>query len=739
MKKAISLLLSIILIFSAMTAFGFTAAAESGKNAEELPSSVDLRNYNGMNYVTPVKNQGPFGTCWAFAVMAAAEVSYLYENGLGVPAGEINDNIDFSEKQLVYNVTRLLTESDVKTGYIRASQVGEGMDVSEFDETNKNAHYDLGGDSLYSIAVFGSGLGPVSEDTVINGDTPFYYSGKNRWRINGIGATEEIAELRKEYLREQYRMYKLEELLKDGSIQSVDEFDEWFDDNWTEGKNIDAKYRARSYYAGYDDWTVPDSPEYRYADIAAVLRCVNMLPVIRKNVDAGVFEFNEAGINAVKSEIANGHAVAIGIMADQSDPGDELTDDSFMNTETWAQYYHGMFIQDHGVTIIGYDDNYSKDNFTLKKDGEVVEGSTPPADGAFIVKNSWGAVTEEDKATAIETEQGNIYESPNADNWGIDDTGYFYISYYDTGISRPLSFSFYTDDDKAVRDLRFDQYDTTFCDSYSCAEWDSEVKTANIFDAQEDGYLQKISFVSTAEDSTVHYEIYRDPDPNEPDSGELLEEGDVVYRYNGLHRADLKGEYYLKKGERYSIVISERYEKDEAVKYSETYTGSFTQAERLKINTVINPGESLIYSNGAWSDIKDSVKRLVDNEYDLAVDYYGQEVADAILILGKDSIIIDNYPIKGIYLPAAFRDNIRGDADGDDMVTILDATAIQRTLAELYVSRYNETAADADRDGGVTILDATAIQRYLAEMGNPYGIGSAIDKLDEYELPFIKN
>ena len=55
-----------------------------------------------------------------------------------------------------------------------------------------------------------------------------------------------------------------------------------------------------------------------------------------------------------------------------------------------------------------------------------------------------------------------------------------------------------------------------------------------------------------------------------------------------------------------------------------------------------------------------------------------------------------------------------GDADLDDEVTILDATAIQRKLAGLPVPSFSIAAADSDEDGEVSILDATAIQRWLA-------------------------
>ncbi len=65
-----------------------------------------------------------------------------------------------------------------------------------------------------------------------------------------------------------------------------------------------------------------------------------------------------------------------------------------------------------------------------------------------------------------------------------------------------------------------------------------------------------------------------------------------------------------------------------------------------------------------------------------------------------------------------------GDVDGDESVTILDATAIQRKAADLPVPSYNEATADTDQDGDVTILDATAIQRFLADLTTNKNIGN---------------
>lgn len=59
---------------------------------------------------------------------------------------------------------------------------------------------------------------------------------------------------------------------------------------------------------------------------------------------------------------------------------------------------------------------------------------------------------------------------------------------------------------------------------------------------------------------------------------------------------------------------------------------------------------------------------------------------------------------------------IPGDVDNDGDLTILDATAIQRMLADLPSESYAVWNADYDDDGSVTILDATAIQRKLADL-----------------------
>ena len=69
--------------------------SEAGQSLPLLgfPASFDLRNVGGSNYVTSVKNQNPYGTCWAFATYGSLESSILMAGG---------GTTDFSERNLAY-------------------------------------------------------------------------------------------------------------------------------------------------------------------------------------------------------------------------------------------------------------------------------------------------------------------------------------------------------------------------------------------------------------------------------------------------------------------------------------------------------------------------------------------------------------------------------------------------------------------------------------------------------------
>ena len=110
------------------------------------------------------------------------------------------------------------------------------------------------------------------------------------------------------------------------------------------------------------------------------------------------------------------------------------------------------------------------------------------------------------------------------------------------------------------------------------------------------------------------------------------------------------------------------------------------------------------------SEIKVSMNRLATIASDNS---YANQVTNSAIV-GTDAIQSRTVFTAG---------GIIGDTDGDEQVTILDATAIQRHLVKLPTESFDEHNADADGDGEITILDATAIQRYLVKLPTNEKIG----------------
>lgn len=71
-----------------------------------------------------------------------------------------------------------------------------------------------------------------------------------------------------------------------------------------------------------------------------------------------------------------------------------------------------------------------------------------------------------------------------------------------------------------------------------------------------------------------------------------------------------------------------------------------------------------------------------------------------------------------------------GDADNDGIVTVLDATRVQRYVAGYTMpDDFSESTADSDEDGAITVLDATVIQRHLASFDVAHPVGETISRI----------
>jgi len=68
---------------------------EEGVSAVGVPSSFDWRTYRDQNWMTPVKNQGSCGSCWAFSAVGVVEAMY------NISTGNASFDLDLSEEYLV--------------------------------------------------------------------------------------------------------------------------------------------------------------------------------------------------------------------------------------------------------------------------------------------------------------------------------------------------------------------------------------------------------------------------------------------------------------------------------------------------------------------------------------------------------------------------------------------------------------------------------------------------------------
>lgn len=655
-KRVLGIILALSASISMASVPGLTASA-----AETLPGKVDLRDFNGKNYVTPPKLQNPFGTCWAFGAAGAAETSYLFANNLGVTAGEKNNNVNFSEKGIVWFLYHSITADDVVKGKVRSSQIGEGNDLEEADKEYINACYNFGGSGVNTFNFFASGFGPVDESVEVNGDYPYSYNGKNKLRSN-----------------------------------------------------------TDSGYSSDDNWSIPVNAQYRSNSTAnAALRSCNLLPSPSTRDAQDNYVFSEENLNVMKSELAHGRAITIGTAFED-----------YLRRDTWSMYNCKTLSANHEVTIVGYDDSYPKENFTRYfKSGKEVKGTTPPADGAFIVKNWQGSLTEEDKATAKPSANGGeIYENPNAGKWGINDSGYFYLSYYDQSIESPASFEFDSNDSVKYTSPNYDQYNLLMSGVYDSVNHDTETKMANVFDAEEDEYLYRIAYYTNEPNAAADYKIYRNVKGGDPESGVLLEQGSTNHEFGGYHNVDLKGEYFIRENETYSVVLTIHYTNNGKKVFNDVVPFAFNIFDgmhKTEVKGIVNEGESYFYNGENWNDLADIKEDIIDRVYENTKNYTGslKKMID-MNPDGKSGISIDNYPIKALLAPASAHVDraVIGDVNGDGAVTIDDATKIQKFLAKsVTLTAEQQKSADTNGDGTVSVNDVTCIQKYLA--GNTSGTG----------------
>ena len=445
----------------------------------DLPVSYDLRKFGR---VTPIRFQNPWGTCWAFGALASVESNYLTRSLKGELDGSLGDSetLDLSELHMAW----FCNNNPDKSRLFRPRPFA----VENID----------GGASNMSLAYLSRLDGPVTESSM-----PYfsYEAIQNAWGFD----MDSWHALLKAGLPTYDQLSVLEELHKNSILPK---------------KNYTADHYGKNVLRLTDAYYAPLSPLVSFTerdDLGDELNNRSLLNVQNaKYAKRLIMEYGAIGISY--------HA-----------------DDTRLTASNDA-YYNGVNDVNHAVSIIGWDDNYSRTNFK--------GAAVPDIDGAWLVRNNWSA------------------------NFG--NGGYFWMS-YQQAIQSGLA---YVVEAPSENMKVYTHSPLGFCDSFGYK--DHSIYMANVFKVKSDGEsLESFSFYTADNNTSCEWQIFYDL-PNKPVNGPYVAgavsiSGSGTYPYAGYHTVKLSSRQPLTKGHYFTVVV----------KLTNAYT-EFPAAVEMKVITATN-------------------------------------------------------------------------------------------------------------------------------------------------------
>ncbi len=235
------------------------------------------------------------------------------------------------------------------------------------------------------------------------------------------------------------------------------------------------------------------------------------------------------------------------------------------NYETFGfnHTYNSMYIpgnggENHRLTIVGWDDDYPASQFSY----------TPPGNGAFIIRNSWGGA------------------------WA--DGGYCYLSYYDKGIGNLMVFNNAESPYNYGHIYQYDPLGQT-------RTWGKQESFgANVFTAQTSDNLDAVGFYTTDGNTSYQVYIYKNVSAGggNPTNGTLAATASGSFIYAGYHTVRLENPAPLTTGETFSVVVKfQNPNYPFSVPIEVPISGHSSGA-------AANAGESFVSENGTdWTDL----------------------------------------------------------------------------------------------------------------------------------------
>ncbi len=347
------------------------------------------------------------------------------------------------------------------------------------------------------------------------------------------------------------------------------------------------------------------------------------------------------------------------------------SNDEYYNSETNAQFCPDEAPADHAVLIVGWDDNYSRENFN--------EDYRPENDGAWLIQNSWG------------TEYN-------------DEGGYFWLSYEDKSIDETTIRFFQLEDaDNYQNNYQYDVMGWQTSLGNVIAEIDDSVsKTfygANVFTSKDDEQLEAVSFYTTDLNTEYQISIYTDPIDGDPASGNLVYSGKTgVEPFVGYHTEELENAVRLDKGTQFSVVVKFT---NPNYAYPVAASTSYSNIRKDKIEHFDNQKYSFISSDGeSWGNAS-----AYFCDYDYAGESYGSFTTCVCIKaftnpLPSDKEAISNVRFSQLEGPVELGTELRLEGEGTINYQI-DGGAVQIYNSPIKLDKPCTVTAWGEEDGKI--------------------------------------